>query len=59
MLNINCKIIEQFTVILPPLSLQQEFAERINAIEQQKARIAQSLQDTETLFQSRMDYYFG
>ena len=45
-------------IILPPLPLQQEFADKINAIEQQKARIQQSLQDTETLFQSRMDYYF-
>ena len=42
-----------------PLPLQQEFADKISAIEQQKARITQSLQDTETLFQSRMDYYFG
>ena len=42
-----------------PLPLQQEFADKISAIEQQKARIQQSLQDTETLFQSRMDYYFG
>ena len=44
---------------VPPLPLQQEFADKITAIEQQKTRIQQSLQDTETLFQSRMDYYFG
>ena len=42
-----------------PLVIQQEFADKITAIEQQKTRIQQSLQDTETLFNSRMDYYFG
>ena len=51
--------LKNISIILPPLPLQQEFADKITAIEQQKNRIQQSLQDTETLFQSRMDYYFG
>ncbi len=45
--------------ILPPLSLQQSFAEKIEAIEHQKALIQQSIAETETLFNSRMDYYFN
>ena len=57
--RVNMDSFYKFYVILPPLPLQQEFADKISAIEQQKARITQSLQDTETLFQSRMDYYFG
>ena len=44
---------------IPPLSLQQEFAEKIEWIEAQKALIQQSIKETETLFNSRMDYYFG
>ena len=44
---------------LPPLSLQKQFAEKIEAIEKQKALTKQSIQETETLFNSRMDYYFG
>jgi len=44
---------------LPPLSLQQTFASRIEAIEAQKAAIKQSLADAETLLNSRMDYYFN
>lgn len=44
---------------LPPLSLQQSFASKIEAIEQQKALIQQSITETETLFNSRMDYYFN
>lgn len=57
--EISKKITENIPIPVPPLSLQQEFADKINFIEQQKERIQKSLQDTETLFQSRMDYYFG
>ena len=48
-----------FPVILPPLALQQEFASKIEAIEKQKELIAKSIRETETLFNSRMDYYFN
>lgn len=57
--RVNLDTFYKFPLILPPLPLQQEFADKITAIEQQKERIQKSLQDTETLFQSRMDYYFG
>ena len=59
MLNINCKIIEELNIIMPPLSLQQEFASKIEAIEKQKELIKQSIAETETLFNSRMDFYFN
>ena len=59
MLNINCKIIEDFPIILPPLSLQQKFASKIEAIEKQKALIKKSIEEVETLFNSRMDLYFN
>ena len=42
-----------------PLVLQQEFASKIEAIEKQKELIKQSIVETETLFNSRMDYYFN
>jgi type I restriction enzyme S subunit len=48
-----------FPVMLPPLALQQDFASKIEAIEKQKELIAQSIKETETLFNSRMDYYFN
>lgn len=48
-----------FPVILPPLSLQQQFANQIELIEKQKELIKQSLAETETLFDSRMDFYFN
>ena len=37
----------------------KEFAEKIEAIEKQKELIKQSLAETETLFNSRMEYYFN
>ena len=46
-------------LIVPPITLQQEFASKIEAIEKQKELIAQSIKETETLFNSRMDYYFN
>ncbi|MBR2085285.1 MAG: restriction endonuclease subunit S [Muribaculaceae bacterium] len=44
---------------LPPLSLQQEFAEKIEAIERQKALVQQSIDETQTMFDYTMDKYFG
>ena len=52
-------VLETFLIPIPPLSLQQQFAERIEAIEKQKALVQASIAETETLFNSRMDYYFG
>lgn len=57
--GLNLKLIQGFKVILPPLLLQQEFASKIEAIEKQKELIKQSIAETETLFNSRMDYYFN
>lgn len=51
--------VNQENFILPPLALQQEFASKVEAIEKQKELIKQSIQETETLFNSRMDYYFN
>ena len=44
---------------IPPLTLQQEFADKIEAIEKQKELIKQSITETEELFNARMDYYFN
>lgn len=57
--NINAKQYSDLPIPLPPLSLQQSFAEKIEAIEKQKELIQQSIKETETLFNSRMDYYFN
>lgn len=44
---------------LPSLALQQEFASKIESIEKQKELIKKSIVEVETLFNSRMEYYFN
>ena len=56
MLNLNSNTIASLTIPLPPLSLQQSFADKIAKIEDEKQRVKFSLKDLETLLASRMQY---
>ncbi len=49
----------QVPIILPPLALQQSFAEKIQSIEKQKETIRASIADTQKLLDYTMDKYFG
>lgn len=55
----NLSFIRALPLITPPLSLQQQFTSKIEAIEKQKELIKKSIKETEDLFNSRMDYYFN
>ena len=57
--NINLKILNDLLIPLPPLSLQQQFAEKIEKIEKQKELVRKSIEEVEMLFNSRMEYYFN
>ncbi len=59
MLNINCGIVESIPLILPPLELQEKFAERIEQIEAQKKVVESTIAELQTLLDSRMDYWFN
>ena len=52
-------VLRELNTIQPPLSLQQEFAEKVEAIERQKALVQQSIDETQTMFDYTMDKYFG
>ena len=54
----SVKEIKQIKFGLPPLSLQQSFAAKIEAIEKQKELISRSIKEAQTLFDERMDYWF-
>ncbi len=56
--NINLEILENLEVIAPPLQLQQEFADIVESIEQQKQKIKSAITETETLFNALMAKYF-
>ena len=51
--------IENLSIAIPPMELQEAFAERIKVVEKEKITIKQSIQSTQTLLDSRMDAYFG
>lgn len=55
---IKFSTIQNIEIILPPLSLQRLFAQRIEQIEREKSEVQKSIQDLETLMASRMQYWF-
>lgn len=56
--ELNLSILRSFPIILPPLSIQNAFANKIDLIEKQKAEIQSTIADLETLLASRMQYWF-
>jgi type I restriction enzyme S subunit len=56
---VSYDMLEAPIVYMPPLTLRQEFADKIEKIEQQKKLISQSIKEVEDLFNSRMNYYFN
>ena len=57
--TLNRNVFHSEPIISVPLTLQQDFTSKIESIEKQKELIAKSIKETETLFNSRMDYYFN
>jgi type I restriction enzyme, S subunit len=56
--NLNSSLVRKVDVSIPPLPLQQLFAQRIEQIEHQKAEVQKAITDLETLLASRMQYWF-
>lgn len=56
--TVGLNSIRKFEIIIPPLSLQHLFAQRIEQIEHQKAEVQKAIADLETLLASRMQYWF-
>lgn len=56
--RVSMDFLWKFPTILPPLPLQQTFAARVSAIEEEKAAIAASIEKMQTLLDARMQYWF-
>ena len=56
--QITVKMLKDIKLPLPPIPLQQDFAEKMETIEQQKVKIDSTIKDLETLLASRMQYWF-
>ena len=57
--NLNGQLIKNFELILPPLSLQNEFADFVAQVDKSQLAIQKSLEELETLKKSLMQEYFG
>ena len=57
--NLNGQLIKNFELILPPLSLQNEFADFVAQVDKSQLAIQKSLDELETLKKSLMQEYFG
>lgn len=58
MVHLTKSGMEQYNLPIPPLSLQQSFAHKIEQIERQKAAVQSTITDLETLLAARMQYWF-
>lgn len=57
--QLTVPMVKDVVLPVPPLALQEQFAERIEAIEEQKRQVEASIADLKTLLASRMDYWFN
>lgn len=58
MANINAQELQDILILQPPVTLQNQFAERVQVIEQQKELAQLALQKTEELFNSLLQKAF-
>ncbi|NGX85283.1 restriction endonuclease subunit S [Aequorivita sp. KMM 9714] len=56
--NISLKNVRELKILYPPIEIQNQFAERVQAIEAQKALVQQSLEKSEELFNSLLQKAF-
>ena len=57
--NINAQEMQSIKIPVPPLALQEKFAEFVRAVDAQKAKAQQSLDKAETLYKALLQEYFG
>ena len=58
MANINAKEFSSIPIPMPPVSLQNKYADIVSKIEEQKSLVKQSIDETQRLFDSLMSKYF-
>lgn len=57
--EISKKIVENIKIPVPPLNLQEQFAAFVSQVDKSKSAIQKSLKETQLLFDSLMQEYFG
>lgn len=51
--------LKNILIQVPPLAMQEQFAAKVEAIEEQKAAVEKSIAELQTLLDSRMEYWFN
>ena len=57
--NLNGNMIKNFTVLMPPKEKQMEFVKFVKQVDKSKVVVQKSLNETQILFDSLMQEYFG
>ena len=57
--NLNTAIMKSYQQIIPPMDLQKEYISFVEQVDKSKDAIKKSLVETQALFDSLMQQYFG
>lgn len=57
--NVGLKAMREFRIIIPPEMLQREFSAFVSQVDKSKSVVQKSLDETQVLFDSLMQKYFG
>ena len=57
--NLNVPIVSNFMIIIPPLSVQKDYYDFVECVDQQKQTVQQSLEKLELMKKALMQEYFG
>ena len=57
--NLNVPIVSNFMIIIPPLSVQKDYYDFVECVDQQKQTVQQSLEKLELMKKLLMQEYFG
>lgn len=57
--HISAKDIRSFSIMLPPIELQNQFATFVEQVDKSKVAVQKALDEAQTLFDSLMQEYFG
>lgn len=58
-INLNTGWLKKFVILVPPMELQKEFSNMVCQIDKSKAAIQKSIDETQLLYDSLMQKYFG
>ena len=57
--NINAQELQNIKIYIPPIELQNQFADIVKQIDKQKFKVQESLNKMQNLYEALMDQYFG